>query len=84
MKIDLDDECADHARFLPADWALLGAVETDDGERGALVRTRANVYVQVNGMLVRALDQAQVRELLAQACAAPPTRTGSASADNQA
>jgi len=46
-------------------WEMLGTVQRGDYEIGALARSRAGVYCQINAGAVRALDQRKVAAALA-------------------
>lgn len=63
LTIDRHGPWGRYAPVLPDGWVACGTV-TDGISTGALARTPAGVYVQVNGYAARALDQWQVREAL--------------------
>ena len=46
-------------------WEMLGTVQRSDYEIGALARSQAGVYCQINAGAVRALDQRKVAAALA-------------------
>jgi hypothetical protein len=64
MDIRLGPDWSTHATALSG-LQMLGVITLDSGDAGALARTAAGVYVQVNGALVRDLDQPKVEEALA-------------------
>ena len=63
-RIDLDQNAIRKARYywgqtpLPSGAEIMGFVERDDGDAGALIRLRSGVYVQGNApRSLRTLDQ---------------------------
>lgn len=68
MKIELGGDWAPYAGALPRGWRAVGVVDSgEDGEadQGALVVDPRQVYFQLNGMLLRSLDQALVSSMVA-------------------
>ncbi|MEO0035371.1 MAG: hypothetical protein RLZZ501_1394 [Pseudomonadota bacterium] len=57
---------------------MLGTVTRASGETGALARTAAGVYVQVNGAVVRTVDQRKVATCLDGRSVGRPTADGAA------
>ncbi len=54
-----------HPTEVPAGWRMLGTIERDDGNvTGALGRSPAGVYAQINAGNVRMLDQQAVADAL--------------------
>jgi hypothetical protein len=70
MRICLTQDWTEYSRFLPDGWRALGVVDAGEGDCGALVLTSDDTYRQLNGTLIRTLDQAEVQSLLR--CAAAP------------
>ena len=60
MRVSLNSDWRRYASEL-AGFTMLGVVHGDNGEVGALAQTAFGVYVQVNGALIRDLDQEMVR-----------------------
>jgi hypothetical protein len=67
MKIELGGDWMVYAKALPQGWRALGVVDAGkDGEadQGALVVDPRQTYFQLNGMLIRSLDQASVNRMM--------------------
>jgi len=72
LTIDLKRSPKLYTVTAPAGAELIGVVERDNGEAGALARISATgLYVQVNAGVLRSLPQRQVRDALATAMADP-------------
>lgn len=64
MWICLTKDWSEYSRFLPDGWRALGVVDAGNGDLGALVQRPDNTYLQLNGALIRSLDQGQIRSLV--------------------
>jgi hypothetical protein len=67
MKIELGGDWGLYVKALPQGWRALGVVDLgEDGEvdPGALVVDARQTYFQLNGMLIRSLDQASVSRMM--------------------
>lgn len=67
MKIELGGDWKLYVKALPQGWRALGVVDAgEDGEadEGALVVDPRQTYFQLNGMLIRSLDQASVSRMM--------------------
>lgn len=65
MRILLSQDWSEYARFVPDGWRALGVVDAGNGDLGALVQRPDDTYLQLNGALIRTLDQRQVHSLVA-------------------
>jgi hypothetical protein len=65
MRILLSQDWSEYARFVPDGWRALGVVDAGNGDLGALVQRPDATYLQLNGALIRTLDQRQVHSLVA-------------------
>lgn len=76
MRICLTQDWTEYSRFLPDGWRALGVVDAGEGDCGALVLTPDKTYRQLNGTLIRTLDQGEVLSLLSHAVPAKSARRG--------
>lgn len=76
MRICLTQDWTEYSRFLPDGWRALGVVDAGGGDCGALVLTPDDTYLQLNGTLIRTLDQGEVLSLLSCAASAGSPRRG--------
>lgn len=76
MRIWLTQDWTEYSRFVPDGWRALGVVDAGEGDCGALVLTPDDTYLQLNGTLIRTLDQGEVLSLLNCAASANFPRRG--------
>jgi len=65
MRISLSQDWSEYSRLVPDGWRAVGVVDAGNGDLGALVQRPDDIYLQLNGALIRTLDQRQVRSLVA-------------------
>ena len=76
MRICLTRDWTEYSRFVPDGWRALGVVDAGEGDCGALVLAPNDTYLQLNGTLIRTLDQGEVLSLLTHVALTSPVQLG--------